>query len=93
MQQDPSFGMASANVAQDRATDEKVAEDMISLQREAQERLTFHRVECERWNRIGQAATMALTALQSTVPIEKATAEAWAVEFDGGDEGPRPSRY
>lgn len=55
--------------------DDELAKGMHSAVSEAAERVTFHRVELERWDRIGRAAQAALNHLQSAAPVAQMTPE------------------
>lgn len=59
-------------VGQDAAApsaDGEVHDQMQNLVAEAAERATFHRVELERWMRVGRAAAAAVSQLQAAEPI------------------------
>jgi hypothetical protein len=62
--------------------DGDVHDRMQSLVAEAAERATFHRVELERWMRVGRAAAAAVNQLQQAEPISQTTVE----DFYGRDQ-------
>lgn len=71
-------GGTAGQTAESMELDERVSKDMHGLVQEAAERLTFHRVECERWGRVGEAAASALLRLQSASPVAQASPEQFA---------------
>lgn len=73
MQDFKSSGTGSVNVSapQAQAPDDALQQQMHASVSEAAERVTFHRVELERWERLGRAAARALRELEYTLPVEK----------------------
>lgn len=55
--------------------DSSLAQQMHGLVSEAAERVTFHRCELERWERVGRAATRAINELQATDPVAQQAPE------------------
>lgn len=55
--------------------DEALAEQLTAQLHEAAERVTFHRCELERWERVGRAAAVALSELQAHSPVAKQAPE------------------
>lgn len=87
-------GAFEARDMPDRETprDELVRESMEHTIQEAAERATFHRVEAERWERVGRAAGAALKAINDPAPIQQVTPE--SLVGDGGVRSePLPFRH
>lgn len=64
-----SVGQTESSVPRD----DEMAKGMHSAVSEAAERVTFHRIELERWERIGRASQAALNHLQSAMPVAQMT--------------------
>lgn len=60
---------AGSTMPQDAPLDESLAQAASEQVQQAAERVTFHRVEMERWERIGRASALALNALQAHSPV------------------------
>lgn len=78
---------SSADMVDNTPRDDEMSRAMQGTLNEAAERVTFHRVELERWERIGRAAAVGLHELQMAQPVEQQAAE----HFFGGD-APLPSQ-
>lgn len=61
----------NVNVPAQSARDDEFAQQMHAVVSEAAERVTFHRIETERWERIGSGAQAALNHLQQASPVAK----------------------
>lgn len=55
--------------------DAEMGEQMSAQLNEAADRATFHRVELERWERIGRAAAAGVRELNAQMPVESTSAE------------------
>lgn len=51
--------------------DDNLTQQMHTVVSEAAERVTFHRIETERWTRVGRAAQSALQQLGMSDPVAK----------------------
>jgi hypothetical protein len=72
------------------ATDQDMAEGLQLRMSEAAERVTFHSIELERWQRIGRASAAALEHLSEPAPVMKWSAEDFLSAREGRPvEGPR----
>jgi hypothetical protein len=69
-------------VDQEVPRDEILREQMERQLGEAAERATWHRVEAERWERIGRSAGASLKALNDPSPVQQVTPE--TLVGDGG---------
>ena len=74
----PSFGSANSGSTPEIPCDQMDREQARKRAEEAAERATFHRIEAERWERIGRAAVAAAEILEATMPVEQSTAAQWA---------------
>lgn len=69
--------MAGTGATAPEERDRSERERQQKLMHEAAERTTFHRVECERWERIGRAAAHAAQELEAATPVAQCTPEDW----------------
>lgn len=70
--------------------DDEFAEGMHVMASEAAERVTFHRIEIERWDRIGRAAQSALGQLQGADPVPPQTPDGF---LEASPNRPTPARF
>lgn len=68
---------STAGSVGDTAADEALAKHMHGTVSEAAERVTFFRIELERWERIGRAATRALGELGNHDPVPAQTPDSF----------------
>lgn len=62
-----------SNVVSDIARDEEFKKALHMQVSEAAERVTFHRTEAERWERLGRAGQAALRELEAATPVPQQT--------------------
>jgi hypothetical protein len=72
-------------VASNEPVDGSLAQQMHGLVSEASERVTFHRVELERWGRVGRAASLAINELQSATPVAQQAPDGF-LDHDQADQ-------
>lgn len=81
-------GGQNTAVASPAERDDEIGKGLQGTLSEAAERVTFHRVELERWQRIGRAAQAGLRELQSVAPVPKQSMDGFLEDSDG----PMPSQ-
>lgn len=69
----PQFDSPQVTTGDNGPRDKSLAQQMHAEVSEAAERVTFHRGELERWNRVGRAAGAAVLALENSEPIGQTT--------------------
>jgi hypothetical protein len=69
--------------------DEEMAKALQSQRDEAAERVTFHRVELERWTRIGRAASAGLNHLSTASPVSKMPSDGFLDDQPETTQAPR----
>lgn len=73
--------------AQSEAPRDAQLSDQLERQlREAAELATFHRVEAERWERVGRASAAAMRELQAAYPVAQVTPDALVEAVRSTDE-------
>lgn len=84
----------SVGQADNTPRDDEFAKGMHGMLSEAAERVTFHRIEVERWERIGRAATQALQQLQNAAPVAGQAPDGFLGDYDPGPAQPTaPAGY
>lgn len=82
---------AMAQPVDSSSVDERVVKEMHSTVQEAAERLTFHRAEAERWQRIGRAAAAHIVQMNDARPIDQAVPEDFFSAVSEPDDSPTPT--
>lgn len=71
------------SVSEEQPRDAMLSEQMAGQAKEAAERVTFHRVELERWERIGRAAAAASNHLNACAPVASQSPEDFYADSPG----------